>query len=86
VISPVLQDILRHQYEAFMAAAARVADLHEATEASKEQYVALRNQATGGNETVEDLFEKEEKRRQRQKAKRTPYVPLTKPPSRSREG
>lgn len=70
----MLQDILRHQYEAFMAAAARVADLHEATEASKEQYVALRNQATGGNETVEDLFEKEEKRRQRQKAKLMPLA------------
>jgi hypothetical protein len=70
----MLQDILRHQYEAFMAAAARVADLHEANEAAKEHFVALRNQATGGNETVEDLFNKEEKRRQRQKARLMPLA------------
>lgn len=67
----VLQDILRNQYEAFMAAAARVADLHEAAQRTKEQYVAMRNQATGRSDTVEDVFEKEETKRKRQKARCT---------------
>ncbi len=54
-----------------MGVAARVAQLHDTMQRAKEQYINLRNQYYGTNETVEDVFEKEEKRKQKEaKSKR----------------
>jgi len=74
----MLQEIIRNQYEALMVAAARVADLHGATQRAKEQYVMFLNQSTGGTETVDDIFEREEKKRERQKAR---LMPVAAPPT-----